>query len=68
VDLAKERGARVFGVVGRNSGYTARQGDNVIVVPPVDPGLVTPLSEGMQAVVWHCLVSHPMLQICSTKW
>jgi D-sedoheptulose 7-phosphate isomerase len=68
VDMAKERGAKVFGVVGRNSGYTARKGDIVIVIPPVDPSLVTPLSEGMQAVVWHCLVSHPALQIRKTTW
>jgi D-sedoheptulose 7-phosphate isomerase len=68
VDMAKERGAKVFGVVGRNSGYTARKGDIVIVIPPIDPSLVTPLSEGMQAVVWHCLVSHPALQIRKTTW
>ena len=68
VDMAKERGAKVFGVVGRNSGYTARKGDIVIVIPPVDSSLVTPLSEGMQAVVWHCLVSHPALQIRKTTW
>ena len=68
VDMAKECGAKVFGVVGRNSGYTARKGDIVIVIPPVDPSLVTPLSEGMQAVVWHCLVSHPALQIRKTTW
>jgi D-sedoheptulose 7-phosphate isomerase len=68
VDMAKERGAKVFGVVGRNRGYTARKGDIVIVIPPVDPSLVTPLSEGMQAVVWHCLVSHPALQIRKTTW
>jgi D-sedoheptulose 7-phosphate isomerase len=68
VDMAKERGAKVFGIVGRSSGYTARQGDLVIVVPPVDPSLVTPLSEGMQAVVWHCLVSHPALQTRRTTW
>ena len=68
IDLAKERGARVFGVVGRNSGYTARRGDVVVVIPPVDPDRITPLSEGMQAVVWHCLVSHPKLQRHGTKW
>jgi D-sedoheptulose 7-phosphate isomerase len=68
VDMAKERGAKVFGIVGRSSGYTARRGDLVIVVPPVDPSLVTPLSEGMQAVVWHCLVSHPALQTRKTTW
>ena len=68
VDLAKQKGAKVFGVVGRASGYTARHGDLVVVIPPVDPDRVTPLSEGMQAVVWHCLVSHPALQTRKTKW
>ena len=68
VDLAKQKGAKVFGVVGRASGHAAGHGDLVVVIPPVDPDRVTPLSEGMQAVVWHCLVSHPALQTRKTKW
>jgi D-sedoheptulose 7-phosphate isomerase len=68
IDLAKQRGAKVFGIVGRDSGYTARKADIVVVIPPVNPERVTPLSEGMQAVVWHCLVSHPDLQYRKTKW
>jgi D-sedoheptulose 7-phosphate isomerase len=68
IDLAKERGAKVFGIVGRATGYTAKRGDLVVVIPPVNPERVTPLSEGMQGVVWHCLVSHPGLQARKTKW
>jgi D-sedoheptulose 7-phosphate isomerase len=68
IDLAKERGAQVFGIVGRGTGYTAKHGDVVVVIPQVNPDRVTPLSEGMQGVVWHCLVSHPALQARSTKW
>ena len=68
VDEAKARGMKVFGVVGRGSGHTARHGDIVVVVPTVEPTLVTPHSEAFQAVVWHCLVSHPALQLNKTKW
>ncbi len=68
IDLAKERGAKVFGIVGRATGHTAKRGDVVVVIPPVNPERVTPLSEGMQGVVWHCLVSHPVLQARKTKW
>jgi D-sedoheptulose 7-phosphate isomerase len=68
IDLAQERGAKVFGIVGRGTGYTAKKGDVVVVIPQVNPDRVTPLSEGMQGVVWHCLVSHPALQSRSTKW
>jgi D-sedoheptulose 7-phosphate isomerase len=68
IDLAKARGAKVFGIVGRKTGYTAKQGDVVVVVPEVNPARITPLSEGMQAIIWHCLVSHPDLQIRKTKW
>jgi len=68
IDLAKEVGSKVFGVVGRDSGYTATVGDAVVVVPQVDDALITPHSEAFQAVVWHCLVSHPRLQTKSTKW
>ena len=68
IDLAKQREAKVFGIVGRASGYTAKKGDVVVVIPEVNPSRVTPLSEGMQAIVWHCLVSHPDLQVRKTKW
>ena len=68
VDMAKARGMKVYGVVGRDSGHTAIHGDTVVVVPVVDPALRTPHSEAFQAVVWHCLVSHPVLQKNATKW
>ena len=65
---AKRLGAKVFGVVGRATGYTAQVGDAVVVVPVADPARVTPHSEAFQAVVWHCLVSNPILQLKGTKW
>lgn len=68
VDLAKERGAKVMGIVGRKEGHTAKNGDAVIVIPTVDAEMVTPLSESYQAVLWHCLVSHPALKAMPTKW
>ena len=68
IDLAKERGATIMGIVGRDGGYTKKAGDVVAVVPTVDAGLVTPLVEAFQAVIWHCLVSNPRLQIQATKW
>jgi D-sedoheptulose 7-phosphate isomerase len=68
VDFARSRRARVFGIVGREAGYTARNGDVVVVIPEVKAEWVTPLSEAFQAVVWHCLVSHPALQVRKTKW
>jgi len=68
IDLAKARSAKVFGIVGRDSGYTAKHGDVVVLIPQVNPSWVAPLSEAFQAVVWHCLVSHPALQRRQTKW
>lgn len=65
---AKSRGLKVFGIVGRDGGFTKQVGDCVVVVPTVDPARVTPHTEGFQAVVWHCLVSHPELQQIATKW
>jgi len=65
---AKARNLRVLGVVGRDGGYTKQVGDVVVVVPTVDAGRVTPHTEAFQAVIWHCLVSHPALQQQSTKW
>ena len=68
VDEAKRRGLRVFGIVGRDGGYTRAVGDEVIVVPTVDADLVTPLAESFQAVVWLALVSHPLLAVQRAKW
>jgi D-sedoheptulose 7-phosphate isomerase len=65
---AKERGLKVFGIVGRDGGYTGRVADAVVIVPTVDDRHVTPHTEAFQAVVWHCLVSHPALQVQQTKW
>jgi len=68
VQHAKYVGARVLGVVGKANGYTAQVGDVVVVIPVVRDDMVTPYSEAFQAVVWHCLVSHPVLQAKPTKW
>ena len=65
---AKQRGLKIFGVVGRDGGYTKQVGDCVVVVPTVEASRVTPHAEAFQAVVWHCLVSHPVLQQVATKW
>jgi D-sedoheptulose 7-phosphate isomerase len=68
IDLAKEVGARVTGIVGRDGGYTAINANVSLIVPTVNPDTVTPHSESFQAVIWHLLVSHPKLKTNSTKW
>jgi D-sedoheptulose 7-phosphate isomerase len=68
LQLAKERGASVLGIVGRDGGYTATVADVVIVIPTVNPNNITPHSEAFQAVVWHLFVSHPKLKVAQTKW
>jgi D-sedoheptulose 7-phosphate isomerase len=68
VQHAKEVGAAVLGIVGRNGGYTAKMADACVVVPTVNPENVTPHSEAFQAVIWHLLVSHPALKAAHTKW
>ena len=68
LDVAKQAGASIVGVVGRDGGYAGQVGDAIVIVPTVDSELVTPHTEAFQAVVWHCLVSHPDLQVCATKW
>ena len=68
LDEAKARGLKIYGVVGRNGGYTKQVGDAVVVIPTVNARRVTPHTEAFQAVVWHCIVSHPALQMQATKW
>ncbi len=65
---AKKLGARIFGIVGRDGGYTAQVADAVVIVPTIEQKHVTPHTEAFQGVVWHCLVSHPILQLQQTKW
>src|ERR1700730_11442318 len=65
---AKEIGAKVLGVVGRDGGYTAKVGDAVSIVPTVNPDAVTAHSEAFQAVIWHLIVTHPLLKSRQTKW
>ena len=68
IGVAKENGLAVLGIVGRDGGYTKKAGDCVVVIPTVEESRVTPHAEAFQAVVWHCLVSHPKLQKNATKW
>lgn len=68
MDLARKVGAKVVAVVGRDGGYAAQVADASVVIPPLYADRVTPHTEGLCAVVWHLLVSHPILQVNVTKW
>ena len=68
IELAKARGATVTGIVGRNGGFTAQAADACVIVPTVDDQLITPIVEGLAAVVWHLLVSHPALSVSKGHW
>lgn len=68
VQYAKEVGAKVIGVVGRDGGYTASVADACVIVPTVNPNAVTPHTESFQAMIWHLLVSDPRLQQMPNKW
>jgi D-sedoheptulose 7-phosphate isomerase len=68
LQLAKQVGARIIGVVGKDGGYTAQVADACVIVPTVNPSNITPHSEAFQAVVWHLFVSHPALKVNQTKW
>ena len=68
LQYAKQVGARIIGIVGRDGGYTATVADACVIIPTVNPETVTPHAEAFQAVVWHLLVSHPSLKAVQTKW
>lgn len=68
LDEAKARGAKIFGIVGRDGGYTAKVANQVVIIPTVNSKNITPHTEAFQGIIWHCLVSHPALQTQSTKW
>ena len=68
LEYAKEVGATICGIVGRDGGYTAQMADACVIIPTVNPKAVTPHTESFQALIWHLLVSHPRLQSSAMKW
>jgi D-sedoheptulose 7-phosphate isomerase len=68
LDLARERRSPIFGIVGRDGGYTGKVADACVVIPPLYVDRVTPHTEGLCSVVWHLLVSHPALAVSQTRW
>lgn len=68
LELAKERGAYICGIVGKDGGYTKEVANHCVVIPTVNADRITPHTEGMAAVVWHLVVTHPALKMNATKW
>lgn len=68
LEIAKDARASIFGIVGRDGGFTKEVAEACVLVPTVSADRVTPHTEGFCAVVWHCLVSHPALKVRPTKW
>ena len=68
LEFAKEVGAKICGVVGRDGGFTAEVADACAIVPTISAHTVTPLAESFQAIIWHLVVSHPDVQVGETKW
>ena len=68
IDEARSRRAKVFGIVGKDGGYTKQVADECVLIPIVSNDRITPHTEGLAAVVWHLLVSHPALKVSQTKW
>lgn len=66
--LAVELGTPIFGIVGRDGGTTAKLATAVVIIPPLYPDHITPHTEGLCAVVWHLLVTHPALAKIATRW
>ncbi|MBT3939043.1 MAG: SIS domain-containing protein [Pelagibacterales bacterium] len=68
IKVAKAKQLKIFSLVGKDDGYAANNSNISIVIPVQDKTLITPISEAFQAVIWHCIVSHPSLALNATKW
>jgi D-sedoheptulose 7-phosphate isomerase len=68
LELASRTGAKIYGIVGRDGGFTREIANACSVIPVVNPDRITPHTEGVCAILWHLLVSHPALQAAPTKW
>lgn len=68
LDYAKEVRAKIFGIVGRDGGYTAKVADACVIIPTVNPETITPHTESFQSLILHLIVSHPDLKVSEMKW
>lgn len=68
MNYAKEVGCEVVGIVSRNGGYTAKVADACVIIPVISKAMTTPHAEAFQAVIWHLMIMHPLLQVNKTKW
>ena len=68
LEMAKQLGVAICGIVGRDGGYTGQVADACVIIPPINSETITPHTEAFHAVVWHALVSHPKLKVSETKW
>lgn len=68
IDYANMIGATILGIVGRDGGYTAKNADACVIVPPLNKDTLTPHTEAFQAIIWHLLVTSPLLKENQTKW
>ena len=68
LEYARETGAGILGIVGRDGGYTAEVADSCIIIPVVNAGTVTPHTEAFQNVIWHLIVSDPLMRMSEMKW
>jgi D-sedoheptulose 7-phosphate isomerase len=68
IDYAKHKKAKIFSFVGKKDGYAYKKSDISVLIPIIDPKMITPFSESFQTVLWHLLVSHPKLKKKPTKW
>lgn len=68
IKFAKKKKIKIFGIVGPNGGYAYKSSNLVLKINIDSQSLVTPISESFQSILWHLIVSHPLLQINKTKW
>ena len=68
IELAKTTGAKIYGIIGKDGGFTRQSANECVLIPVVSPDRITPHTEGLAAVVWHLIVSHPALKVRETKW
>ena len=68
VDFAKKNKIKILGIVGKKDGYVAKKGDSVLCISPKNQKLITPISESFQSLIWHAIVSHPLMEVNKTKW
>lgn len=68
VKIARKKRAKIVSIIGKKNSVCGKLSDSAIIIPSISEKRITPHTEGFQAIIWHLIISHSLLQKNKTKW